>query len=148
MRVVTEAQRASARRNRGSSNLCQAGPDAGLKPDLFGSQHSGMQALQATTLASAAQLTPVRVGLAAEVGLRHIALRSRQARLDVARHNLATQRYRSGLVDFQTVLETQRSQLATQDAVTLASTDVSAAPICLFTALGGGWVPDDIPVPR
>ena len=56
---------------------------------------------------------------------------------------LARQRYDSGLVDFQTVLETQRTRLATQDSVASATADVSADHVRLYKALGGGWVPDD-----
>jgi outer membrane protein, multidrug efflux system len=52
---------------------------------------------------------------------------------------LARQRYSSGLVDFQTVLETQRNQLSTQDSVVSASADVGNDQVRLFTALGGGW---------
>jgi NodT family efflux transporter outer membrane factor (OMF) lipoprotein len=52
---------------------------------------------------------------------------------------MARQRYDSGLVDFQTVLETQRSMLSTQDSVASASADVSADHVRLYKALGGGW---------
>jgi outer membrane protein, multidrug efflux system len=52
---------------------------------------------------------------------------------------LARQRYSSGLVDFQTVLETQRNQLSTQDGVVGASADLGNDQVRLFTALGGGW---------
>jgi NodT family efflux transporter outer membrane factor (OMF) lipoprotein len=55
---------------------------------------------------------------------------------------LARQRYDSGLVDFQTVLDTQRSQLSTQDAVATASADLGADHVRLYKALGGGWTPD------
>jgi multidrug efflux system outer membrane protein len=55
---------------------------------------------------------------------------------------LARQRYDSGLVDFQTVLETQRTRLATQDSVASATADVSADHVRLYKALGGGWIPD------
>ena len=55
---------------------------------------------------------------------------------------LARARYSSGLVDFQTVLETQRTQLSTQDGVASASADVSADHVRLYKALGGGWQPD------
>ena len=55
---------------------------------------------------------------------------------------LARQRYAGGLVDFQVVLETQRSQLSTQDSVASALADVSADHVRLFKALGGGWIPD------
>ncbi len=55
---------------------------------------------------------------------------------------LARQRYSSGLVDFQTVLETQRNQLSTQDSVASTSADLSADHVRLYKALGGGWQPD------
>ena len=55
---------------------------------------------------------------------------------------LARQRYSSGLVDFQTVLETERTQLNTQDSVASASADLSANHVRLYKALGGGWRPD------
>jgi outer membrane protein TolC len=54
---------------------------------------------------------------------------------------LASQRYSSGLVDFQTVLETQRTRLGTQDSVATARATVSADHVRLYKALGGGWLP-------
>lgn len=56
---------------------------------------------------------------------------------------LALQQYGSGLVDFQTVLETQRALLGTQDALASARADVSSDHVRLYKALGGGWVPDE-----
>ncbi len=55
---------------------------------------------------------------------------------------LARQLYGSGLVDFQTVLDTQRTQLNTQDSVASASADLGADHVRLYKALGGGWRPD------
>ncbi len=55
---------------------------------------------------------------------------------------LARQQYSSGLVDFQTVLDTQRSQLSTQASVASALADVSADHVRLYKALGGGWRAD------
>ncbi|MDO8653551.1 MAG: efflux transporter outer membrane subunit [Undibacterium sp.] len=57
---------------------------------------------------------------------------------------MARQRYASGLVDFQTVLETQRTLFSTQDAVASTSTDLSADHVRLYKALGGGWQPDSV----
>ena len=57
---------------------------------------------------------------------------------------LARQRYGSGLVDFQVVLETQRTRLNTQDAVAAARADLGADHVRLYKALGGGWRPEDI----
>jgi outer membrane protein, multidrug efflux system len=54
---------------------------------------------------------------------------------------LSRQRYGSGLVDFQTVLDTQRTQLATEDGLASARADVSSDHVRLYKALGGGWEP-------
>jgi NodT family efflux transporter outer membrane factor (OMF) lipoprotein len=54
---------------------------------------------------------------------------------------MARQRFASGLVDFQVVLDTQRTQLAAQDSVAVAGADVSAGHVRLYKALGGGWCP-------
>lgn len=60
---------------------------------------------------------------------------------------LATQRYSSGLVDFQTVLDTQRSLLSTQDSVASTQAELSADHVRLYKALGGGWTPDNRSTP-
>lgn len=70
----------------------------------------------------------LRLNLAAE-SARHAAL-------------MARQRYDSGLVDFQVVLETQRSQLGTQDSVASTQGDLAADHVRLYKALGGGWNPE------
>jgi multidrug efflux system outer membrane protein len=52
---------------------------------------------------------------------------------------LAQNRYTSGLIDFQTVLQTQRTLLTTQDNVASTRADISADHVRLYKALGGGW---------
>lgn len=52
---------------------------------------------------------------------------------------LARHRYASGLIDFQVVLETQRTLLNTQDSVANTVAKVSADHVRLYKALGGGW---------
>lgn len=59
----------------------------------------------------------------------------------------ATQRYRSGIVDFQAVLDTQRTVLSVEDALATARADATAAVVRLYKALGGGWSPA-VPQPR
>ncbi len=54
---------------------------------------------------------------------------------------LARHRYASGLVDFQTVLETQRAAFSAQDAVDGARADLARSHVRLYLALGGGWEP-------
>jgi multidrug efflux system outer membrane protein len=55
---------------------------------------------------------------------------------------LAKQRFTSGLVDYQVVLETQRTLLNTQDALTVTEANLSTDHVRLYKALGGGWKPD------
>ncbi|MCX7823567.1 MAG: efflux transporter outer membrane subunit [Syntrophobacterales bacterium] len=52
---------------------------------------------------------------------------------------LANHKYASGLVDFGSVLEAQRSHLAFQDELTRARGAVISNLIRLYRALGGGW---------
>ena len=54
---------------------------------------------------------------------------------------LAQNRYSSGLIDFQSVLETQRTLLSTQDSVASTAAAISADHVRLYKALGGGWSP-------
>ncbi len=75
--------------------------------------------------------------------------RERHARLQQAAEaataaaTLSRHRFSAGLVDFQTVLDTQRSQLATQDSLASVQAELSADQVRLYKALGGGWTPDD-----
>ena len=55
---------------------------------------------------------------------------------------LARQRYESGLIDFRTVLDTQRTLLSAQDSVASTQATLSADHVRLYKALGGGWTPD------
>ena len=52
---------------------------------------------------------------------------------------LAQNRYSSGLIDFQTVLQTQRTLLSAQDSVASLQADLSSDHVRLIKALGGGW---------
>jgi len=56
---------------------------------------------------------------------------------------MARQRFSSGLTDFQTVLDTQRVQLSTQDALASAVANVSSDHVRLYKSLGGGWKSDE-----
>lgn len=97
-------------------------------------------AYQSTVLTA---LKEVEDALVALNGDRERLLRLRNAADAAANAALmARQRYSSGLVDFQTVLETQRSMFNTQDAVASTTTDLSTDHVRLYKALGGGWQPD------
>jgi outer membrane protein TolC len=78
-------------------------------------------------------------------------LRGNQDRLErlqasaVAANNadaLARQRYQSGLIDFATVLTTQRTVLSAQDSLASAQASLSTDHVKLYKALGGGWQPN------
>jgi multidrug efflux system outer membrane protein len=47
--------------------------------------------------------------------------------------------FEAGSIDFQQVLDTQRSRLAAEDGLASAATDRLMALIKLYKALGGGW---------
>jgi multidrug efflux system outer membrane protein len=73
---------------------------------------------------------------------REISLQQAAASADNAA-TLARQRFTSGLVDFQVVLETQRTLLNTQDSLAGVRADLGADYVRLYKALGGGWRPED-----
>jgi NodT family efflux transporter outer membrane factor (OMF) lipoprotein len=56
---------------------------------------------------------------------------------------LARFQYNSGLVSFQTVLDTQQSLLSTQDQLAVSQAKVTSNLISLYKALGGGWTPSN-----
>jgi outer membrane protein TolC len=60
--------------------------------------------------------------------------------------DLAQTQYSSGLIDFQVVLDAQRSLLSLQDQLASSDAEVTSNLITLYKALGGGWtslVPDN-----
>ncbi len=57
---------------------------------------------------------------------------------------LARYRYNSGLIYFQSVLQTQVTLLQVQDSVANVQAAVGVAHVRLYKALGGGWQPDAI----
>jgi len=51
----------------------------------------------------------------------------------------ARSQYRAGLIDFQQLLESERSLLSSQDSRATARADRANASVQLYRALGGGW---------
>jgi len=103
------------------------GFDAGWELDLFGGRRRAVEAAQAKMEASEEDLRDVLVSLLAEVALNYIDIRTYQARLQIARDNLAAQqeifalteaRYQSGLT----------SELALQQARYLVSSTRAQIP--------------------
>ncbi|MBI4526045.1 MAG: efflux transporter outer membrane subunit [Deltaproteobacteria bacterium] len=54
---------------------------------------------------------------------------------------LAHDQYASGLIDFQSVLDAERTQLSFQEQLVLSKGQVTSNLISLYKALGGGWTP-------
>ena len=54
---------------------------------------------------------------------------------------LAQNRYTAGLVDFQTVLDTERTVFSVEDSLAQVQADRTSALVQLYKALGGGWSP-------
>ena len=56
---------------------------------------------------------------------------------------LARDRYTAGIIDFQVVLDTERTVLTVEESLNGAQADNVTAAIQLYKALGGGWSPDE-----
>ncbi len=63
--------------------------------------------------------------------------RAASAAKDASR--LANQKYRAGVIDIITVLDTQRNELALEESLVNVRADRAAAHVQLYKALGGGW---------
>ncbi len=73
----------------------------------------------------------------------HSSRRLQALQLAVARareaYQISLERYRVGAIDYQTLLNTQRSLLNAENAEVQARLDVLQASVQLYKALGGGW---------
>lgn len=54
---------------------------------------------------------------------------------------IARNRYAAGLIDFESVLTSQRTLISLEDQLASSAGDYSKAQISLYKALGGGWTP-------
>ena len=55
---------------------------------------------------------------------------------------LARERYTAGLIDFQSVLDTDRTVLTVEEALAQNRADGMLALVRLYRSLGGGWSPE------
>jgi outer membrane protein TolC len=60
--------------------------------------------------------------------------------------DLVNLQYRSGLTNFQNFLDMQRFLFRQEDQLAVSEGQVIQNLISLYTALGGGWDPDSIPI--
>lgn len=126
-----------------------------VAPLLDGGAGAARVGLQEAALTqSQASYRAAELGALQEVEDAMSALRADQQRLGLLQQlalsadsaaTMARQRFGGGLVDFQIVLETQRSLLTIQTNLALAWADVSADQVRLYSALGGGWNPNADP---
>ncbi len=97
---------------------------------------------RATVLGALQDVEDTLVALAGSTRqIDHLALALEAAR---AAATLAEQRYASGLIDFNTVLQAQRTRLSAEDALAAARTTRLTLHVRLYKALGGGWLPESI----
>ena len=68
------------------------------------------------------------------------------ARASATAARLAEIRYKGGMVDFLSVLDADRTQLQTEDALAQSRTEAATSLIAVYKALGGGW--ETAPLPR
>jgi multidrug efflux system outer membrane protein len=105
-----------------------------------GARDQAVQVYRATVLVALRDVEDALVALRDD-RLRLARLRAAAGAAAVA-SSLAQTQYQSGLVDFQVVLQTQRTLLGTQDGLASAGADVSSDHVILYKALGGGWTPE------
>ena len=69
--------------------------------------------------------------------------------LDAANNSaiLARSQYETGLTDFQTLLVSENQLLSARNSQASAEAERASAFVRLTQALGGGWSPDDYPLP-
>ncbi len=137
----------------GSGAAIAASVLAGLSAPLFdgGAGVAQVRVQQAALASARATYRATLLTALQEVENALVAMRNDQERLarlqqaSEAAANaalLARQRFSSGLIDFQVVLETQRTLLGTQDSEAAARAEISRDHVRLYKALGGGWQSD------
>lgn len=130
---------------------------AGLDQTLFdgGRLRSQLRSQQAATEGALATYHQSVLTSLEDVENALIALnaaRARQAQFAIALEAasntalLARTQYRSGLTDFQQLLEAERSLLSARDGMANSRGDEALALVQLYRALGGGWNPDAAPM--
>jgi multidrug efflux system outer membrane protein len=123
---------------------------AGVTGSLFdgGAARAQLRAQQAALEQAAAAYDAALLTALKDVEDGLVALRNDRLRLQSLQRAaqsarsaalLASQRYGSGLIDFEVVLETQRTALTAQDSLASAAADLNTDHVRLYKALGGGW---------
>jgi len=102
-------------------------------------QEQALQQYEATILTALEEVENSLVAYAEEQDRRDTLTEATQSAQRAA--ELARDQYTSGLIDFQTVLDAERSVLSFQDQLAQSKGQVTSNVISLYKALGGGWTP-------
>jgi NodT family efflux transporter outer membrane factor (OMF) lipoprotein len=94
---------------------------------------------ESTVLTALEEVENALVGFGNSLARRAALAEARTAARNAAL--LARYRYSAGLIDFQVVLDTERSVLTIEDSLATSEADRVLALIQLYKALGGGWTP-------
>lgn len=128
----------------GNSNF-GAGFDASYEVNLFGGIRRGVEGSRADAQGSLASLHGVQLPVASEVALNYVLLRGAQARLAIARTNLAYQddtlqivgwRVQAGLVSSLDLEQARTQRAQTAASIPALSTSLSAAANRIAILLG------------
>lgn len=129
-----------------ATNLFQAGFDANWELDIFGRVSSGVDAADADIQFAEEDRRDVLVTLVSEVARNYVELRGFQARLDIVRKNIETQRatleltqsrFKAGLTSDLDVAQAESSLSGTQSQVPSLDRSVQAAIHRIGVLLGG-----------
>jgi NodT family efflux transporter outer membrane factor (OMF) lipoprotein len=102
-------------------------------------QEQSLIQYEAAILSALGDVNNALVAFAQEQSRRQSLSEAEQAAQRAA--DLAQSQYESGLVDFQVVLDAQRSLLSLQEQLVVSEAEVTSDLIRLYKALGGGWTP-------
>ena len=102
-------------------------------------QEQALEQYEAAILTALEEVENSLVAYAEEQDRRDTLTEATQAAQRAAQ--LARDQYASGLIDFQTVLDAERSVLSFQDQLAQSKGQVTSNVISLYKALGGGWTP-------
>ncbi len=112
-----------------TNNLFSSGFDASWEADIFGGKRRAVEAAQAQFEASEADLADVQVSLSAEVGLNYFNLCAYEARLIVAKNNLAIQQETRDLANWRHLAGLTTQLDAEQATATLEQTRAQIPPL-------------------
>ena len=123
----------------------QAGFDAGWEVDIFGAGRRALDASTADLEATEAGLHDAQVSLAAELAVNYVEVRSLQARIGIARENLALQtetrqiagwRHQAGLVSGLDYDQARASEAQTQAQIPALESSLAEAKNRIAVLLG------------